>query len=138
MPIPFIAVPVVHATCGWIAYAGSGYVAGTTASTAFGAFVAGNATLLASAGAALTTVGGIFGAKAAYAAAFVTATPTVPVVPIVAGAVVVAGVGALALDRYLKRKSKRGLVSRIKDVMESRKSRKEINSMRASMGLGAL
>ena len=42
----FLAIPVAHAAGGWIAYAGTGYVAGTLSATWAGCFVAANATAI--------------------------------------------------------------------------------------------
>ena len=63
--LPFLAIPVLHSSGAFIAYSGTGYLAGTLSSTWLGAFVMGNAGLLAGSS-ALTAgaVGGIFaGAK---------------------------------------------------------------------------
>lgn len=150
MPLPFIAIPVVHATAGWIAYGSTGYIAGTTAATATGAFIAGNATALATA--ATATVAGIgawaFGSSAAEAAttaathvaieAGIIAAPSLPLAPIAIG-VGVAGIGALALDRYLSRTTGRGLVARFSswraERREARAIARELRDMRAALGL---
>ena len=56
--LPFIAIPVAHYAGGYIAYSGTGYLAGTLSTTWAGAFIAGNATALgATAASALGIVG---------------------------------------------------------------------------------
>lgn len=53
--MPFIVIPVVHASGGWIAStAAGGYIAGTLSSTWIGALIAGN-TALASGLAVITS-----------------------------------------------------------------------------------
>jgi hypothetical protein len=67
MPLPLIAIPVLHSCGAWIAStAASGYVAGTLSSTWIGAFVLGNSTLLGSLG--LVSGAGVFGACGGVAA----------------------------------------------------------------------
>lgn len=68
MPLPFIAVaiPVLHSSGGWIAYASGGYVASTLTSTWIGTFILGNSTLLGSLG--LVSGAGIFGAAGGFTA----------------------------------------------------------------------
>jgi len=46
MPLFALAIPVLHSSGAWIAYAGSGYLAGTLSGTWVGAFILGNAGLL--------------------------------------------------------------------------------------------
>ena len=59
--LPFIAIPLLHSSGGWIAStAAGGYVAGTLSSTWIGAFVAGNAGLLSSFG--ITSAAGVYAA----------------------------------------------------------------------------
>ena len=60
--LPLIAVPVIHSSGAWIAStAAGGYLASTLSASWAGAFIAGNATLLASAGVAtMSAVGGFF------------------------------------------------------------------------------
>ncbi|WP_170790518.1 hypothetical protein [Ruegeria lacuscaerulensis] len=50
IPLFALAIPVLHSSGAWIAYAGTGYLAGTLSSTWIGAFVLGNASWLAGAG----------------------------------------------------------------------------------------
>lgn len=66
MVLPLIAIPVLHSSGGWIAYAGTGYLAGTLSGSWIGAFVLGNSGLLASLG--LVSSAGIFGAAGGFAA----------------------------------------------------------------------
>lgn len=76
MPLPLLAIPVIHSSGAWIAStAAGGYLAGTLSSTWVGAFVLGNGALLSSVGlasgaaaigaAATSTMGG-FGALLSY------------------------------------------------------------------------
>lgn len=66
LPIPAIAIPVLHSSRGWIAStAASGYIAGTLSGTWVGAFVLGNSGLLSSLG--LVSAAGIFGASGGFA-----------------------------------------------------------------------
>ena len=60
--LPLIAVPVIHSSGAWIAStAAGGYLTSTLSATWAGAFIAGNSSLLASAGlASMTAVGGFF------------------------------------------------------------------------------
>lgn len=74
MPLPLLAIPVLHSSGAWIAYAGSGYVAGTLSSSWVGAFILGNSSLLAGAGlvsgASIAAASGVlagFGASAGMA-----------------------------------------------------------------------
>ncbi len=61
MPLIALAVPVLHSSGAWIAYAGSGYLAGTLSSSWVGAFILGNAGLLSSLG--LISAAGVAGAS---------------------------------------------------------------------------
>ena len=45
--LPLLAVPVLHSSGAFIAYSGTGYLAGTLSSSWLGAFVLGNSGLLA-------------------------------------------------------------------------------------------
>jgi hypothetical protein len=64
--LPFIAIPLLHASGAWIAStAAGGYVAGTLSATWIGAFVAGNVGILSTIGAVsaagvFAAVGGVF------------------------------------------------------------------------------
>lgn len=60
MPIPLLAIPVIHSSGAWIAStAAGGYIAGTLSGTWLGAFVLGNSALLGSLG--LVSAAGIAG-----------------------------------------------------------------------------
>ncbi|MDQ2091948.1 hypothetical protein [Marimonas arenosa] len=50
MPLLALAYPVLHSSGGWIAYYGTGYIAGTLSSTWTGALILGNATFFSSLG----------------------------------------------------------------------------------------
>ena len=50
MPLFAVAIPVLHSSGAWIAYAGSGYLAGTLSASWTGAFILGNAAWLSSLG----------------------------------------------------------------------------------------
>jgi hypothetical protein len=50
MPLPLLAIPVLHASGAWIASAGGCYLAGTLSSTWIGAFVLGNTALVSAVG----------------------------------------------------------------------------------------
>jgi len=50
MPLPLLAIPVLHSSGAWISYAGSGYLAGTLSTTWVGALILGNTTLFTSIG----------------------------------------------------------------------------------------
>lgn len=65
MPLPLLAIPVLHSSGAWIAYAGSGYLAGTLSSSWVGALILGNATFFASVG--LVSTAGIAAASGAIA-----------------------------------------------------------------------
>ena len=69
--LPLLAVPVLHSSGAFIAYSGTGYLAGTLSSSWLGAFVIGNSGLLAGASAlTATSIGGFFsGAKSSAAGA---------------------------------------------------------------------
>ena len=82
MPFPLLALPVLHSSGAWIAYAGSGYLAGTLSSTPIGAFILGNSTLLAgtgliSAGSLAVASGALAGVGASAAAGLGTALTAV-------------------------------------------------------------
>ncbi|QUJ75696.1 hypothetical protein KDD17_12110 [Sulfitobacter albidus] len=66
MPLFALAIPVIHSSGAWIAYAGSGYLAGTLSSTWIGAFILGNSGFLASVG--LVSAGGVAAATGALSA----------------------------------------------------------------------
>jgi hypothetical protein len=76
MPLPLLAIPVIHSSGAWIAStAAGGYLAGTLSSTWLGAFVLGNSTWLGSLGlvsaagiAGSTLTGGLAAAGATIAA----------------------------------------------------------------------
>jgi hypothetical protein len=65
MPLPLLAIPVLHSSGAWIAYAGSGYLAGTISGTWVGAFILGTSSLLAGTG--LVSAAGIAAASGALA-----------------------------------------------------------------------
>ena len=50
MPLPLLAIPVVHSAGGWIASAGGSYLGGTLSATWAGAFISGNSALLSGIG----------------------------------------------------------------------------------------
>ena len=60
MPFFALAIPVLHSSGAWIAYAGSSYLAGTLSSSWIAAFVLGNASWLSSVG--LISAAGVAGA----------------------------------------------------------------------------
>jgi len=60
MPLFALAIPVLHSSGAWIAYAGSGYLAGTLSGSWVGAFILGNSGLLAGTG--LISAAGLAGA----------------------------------------------------------------------------
>lgn len=61
MPFIVLAIPVLHSSGAWIAYAGTGYLAGTISSTWIGTFILGNASLLSGVG--LISAAGVAGAS---------------------------------------------------------------------------
>tara|TARA_R110000850_G_scaffold191315_1_gene318230 strand:+ start:1289 stop:1999 length:711 start_codon:yes stop_codon:yes gene_type:complete len=65
MPLPLLAIPVLHSSGAWIAYAGSGYLAGTLSTTWVGALILGNTTLFTSIG--LVSTAGIAAASGVLA-----------------------------------------------------------------------
>lgn len=65
MPLPLLAIPVLHSSGAWIASAGSGYLAGTLSSSWVGALILGNSTLFTSVG--LVSGAGIAAASGALA-----------------------------------------------------------------------
>jgi len=65
MPLPLLAIPVLHSSGAWIAYAGSGYLAGTFSTTWVGALILGNTTLFTSIG--LVSTAGIAAASGVLA-----------------------------------------------------------------------
>ena len=65
MPLPLLAIPVLHSSGAWIAYAGCGYLGGTLSSSWVGAFILGNSTALAGLG--LVSGAGIASASGALA-----------------------------------------------------------------------
>ena len=65
MPLPLLAIPVLHSSGAWIAYAGTGYLAGTLSGTWIGAFILGNSSILAGAG--LVSAAGVAAASSALA-----------------------------------------------------------------------
>lgn len=65
MPLPLLAIPVIHSSGAWIAYAGSGYLAGTLSTTWVGALILGNTTLFTSIG--LVSTAGIAAASGVLA-----------------------------------------------------------------------
>ena len=100
--LPLLAIPVLHSSGAFIAYSGTGYLAGTLSSTWLGAFVMGNAGLLAGSS-ALTAgaVGGIFaGAKSSVTgvAASLGLISTTPVW--VLPAAIVSGITLVATGGY--------------------------------------
>jgi hypothetical protein len=111
MPLPLVAVPVIHSAGGWIASTSAGgYLAGTLSSTWAGAFIAGNAgALMASGVATATAVGGyIAGATGSAAVALGLAPATfLGLTPvgwaIAGGALTVTGTG-LGLAYWKSRK----------------------------------
>lgn len=72
MPLPLLAIPVLHSSGAWIAYAGSGYLAGTLSTTWVGALILGNATLFTSIG--LVSSAGIAAASGVLAGIGASAT----------------------------------------------------------------
>jgi hypothetical protein len=68
MPLPLLAIPVIHSAGGWIAYAGGSYLGGTLSSTWAGAFIAGNSTLLSGIGIGSAATGAAAFASGAGAA----------------------------------------------------------------------
>lgn len=73
MPLPLLAIPVVHSAGGWIASAGGSYLGGTLASTWAGSFILGNSALLSGIGIGATSVGAGVAAVASGAGAAVSA-----------------------------------------------------------------
>lgn len=75
--LPLIAIPVIHSSGAWIAStAAGGYLASTLSATWAGAFVAGNASLLAGAGlAGLGAIGGFLAGTSSSLAATVGLAP---------------------------------------------------------------
>lgn len=65
MPLPLLAIPVLHSSGAWIAYAGSGYLAGTLSTTWVGALILGSTTLFTSIG--LVSTAGIAAASGVLA-----------------------------------------------------------------------
>lgn len=66
-----LAIPVIHSSGAWIAYAGTGYLAGTLSSTWIGTFILGNAGIFTAAG--LVSGAGVAGATGLLAGAGATA-----------------------------------------------------------------
>jgi hypothetical protein len=50
MPLPLLAIPVIHSSGAWIASAGGSFLGGTLSSSWAGAFIAGNSALLSGIG----------------------------------------------------------------------------------------
>ena len=62
MPLPLLAIPVLHSSGAWIAStSAAGYLSGTLSSTWVGSFILGNASLLSSVG--LVSAAGVFGSS---------------------------------------------------------------------------
>ena len=85
MPLPLLAYPVLHSSGAWIAYMGSGYLAGTLSSSWIGAFILGNGTLLSSLG--LVSAAGVAGATGVLSSVGAAATAGI------AGGVAAGGAG---------------------------------------------
>lgn len=145
MPLPLLAIPVLHSSGAWIAStAAAGYISGTLSSTWIGAFILGNASLLSATG--LVSAAGIFGSSIAggiSAAGGVIATGT-------ASALSAIGMGGVATKLGLAPATFLGLtpigwgiIGTTSTVVGSilyfklRKSLKLINEERFKGGLGA-
>lgn len=128
--LPLLAVPVLHSSGAFIAYSGTGYLAGTLSSSWLGAFVLGNSGLLAGASAlTATSIGGFLsGAKSsatgvAASLGIISSTPAwVMPVSIASGIALVAS-GGFA---YYKRGQ---IIEAITEQLE------DINQERISAGL---
>jgi hypothetical protein len=128
--LPLLAVPVLHSSGAFIAYSGTGYLAGTLSSSWLGAFVLGNSGLLAGASAlTATSIGGFLsGAKSsatgvAASLGLISSTPAwVMPVSIASGIALVAS-GGFA---YYKRGQ---IIEAITEQLE------DINQERISAGL---
>ena len=109
MPLPLLALPVIHSAGGWIASAGGSYIAGTLSSTWAGAFIAGNSGILTTlgvgaAGIGAATYSGAAGAVTSAGTALGIITPTfLGLTPmgwgIAAGAIVAAAGATLYFSR---------------------------------------
>ena len=110
MAIPFIAIPLAHASGGWIAAnigaGGASYIAGTLSASWIGAFIAGNSVLagsLAGIGIAGGAIAG-FGTEMGIAVGIIAAPSILPAAAAGAGiAAVGAGGAALIIRKHMKR-----------------------------------
>lgn len=68
MPLPLLAIPVIHSAGGWIASAGGSYLGGTLSATWAGAFISGNSALLSGIGLGSVATGAAAFASGAGAA----------------------------------------------------------------------
>lgn len=136
MPLPLLAIPVVHSAGGWIASAGGSYLAGTLSGSWAGAFIAGNSALLSGIGIGASAVGAgaaavVTGAGAAVTSAATSAgvalgivTPTflglTPVGWAVTGTALSLGAVAYAAWRYKHRDVLSLLDSQLDDINAER------------------
>ena len=143
MPLPLLAIPVLHSSGAWIAYAGSGYLAGTLSSSWVGALILGNSTLFTSvglvSGAGIAAASGVlagFGASAAAGlgtaltavglggvASWMGIAPAATFLGVTAAGWAMMGVGAIALAL---------------GAVFTRRIMKNINEERAKGGLEAI
>ena len=68
MPLPLLAIPVIHSSGAWIASAGGSFLGGTLSSSWAGAFIAGNSSLLSGIGLGSVATGAAAFASGAGAA----------------------------------------------------------------------
>lgn len=68
MPLPLLAIPVIHSSGAWIASAGGSFLGGTLSSSWAGAFIAGNSTFLSGIGLGSVATGAAAFASGAGAA----------------------------------------------------------------------
>ena len=141
MPLPLLAIPVVHSAGGWIASAGGSYLGGTLSATWAGAFISGNSALLSGIGlGSLATGAAVFasGAGAAVSAgaaavgsaatsagvALGIVTPTflglTPVGWAVTGAALAVGGTAFGIWRYRNRDTVSLLESHLPEINSER------------------
>jgi hypothetical protein len=148
MPLPLLAVPVIHSAGGWIASAGGSYLGGTLSTSWAGAFILGNSSFLSGLGLGAIGTGAAAFASGAGAAASAGAaavgsaatsagvalgivTPTflglTPIGWAVTGATLSIGAAAYAVWRY----KNRDIISLIDAQLD------EINAERQAGGLDA-
>lgn len=143
MPLPLLAIPVLHSSGAWIAYAGSGYLAGTLSTTWVGALILGNTTLFTSIGlvstAGIAAASGVlagFGASAA--AGLGTALTTVGLGSVASWMGIAPAATFLGLTTVGWALMGVGAIALVLGAVFTRRIMKKLNEERAKGGLEAI